>query len=373
MYQSGSPPHQRSLKGVRGMEIPQPENSISALIDQCHEKRENKPRPHMGVSMIGHSCDRWLWLSFRWAVQPEFPGRILRLFRRGHMEEVQIVSDLRAIGIDVRNQSAKQASVDFGSHVSGSIDAIIDGGVPEAPTKTHIAEFKTHSLKSFNDLEKNGVEKSKPIHYAQMQAYMLGSRIDRALYYAVCKDDDRIYTERVKLDKPFAEKLVERAKRIALSDRMPEPISSDPSWYVCKFCDAHSFCHETKLTKHVNCRTCAHSTAKEDSTWRCERHDSDGIPVEFQRVGCDDHVLHPDLVPWTQKESFDEWIGIYVIDGVDVWNGQHISGGKKSDAVFTSREILEHLHIVKNPPDVLLKVKEAFPGAKIVRSSDAAS
>ena len=98
-------------------------------------------------------------------MQPEFPGRILRLFRRGHQEEPNIIADLKAIGIEVRDLQ-NQDRVDFGSHVSGSIDAIIDGGVPEAPKKPHIGEFKTHSLKSFNKLNAEGVQKAKPEHYA---------------------------------------------------------------------------------------------------------------------------------------------------------------------------------------------------------------
>ena len=114
------------------MKIPDSDHSIQTLIDKHHEGRAEKPRPHLGASTLGHPCDRWLWLSFRWAVQPEFPGRILRLFRRGHNEEATIISDLRAIGLDVRKVSA-QHRVDFGSHVSGSLDAIIDKGVPEAP------------------------------------------------------------------------------------------------------------------------------------------------------------------------------------------------------------------------------------------------
>jgi len=173
------------------MKIPEPDNSIQSLIDKHHEAIADVPRPHLGASTLGHVCDRWLWLSFRWAVQPSFPGRILRLFRRGHQEEANIISDLRAIGIDVRKVSA-QHRVDFGSHVSGSIDAIIDKGVPEAPKSKHIAEFKTASKKAFDDLEKNGVEKSKPEHFVQMQVYMAGTGIDRALYLTVCKDDDRI-------------------------------------------------------------------------------------------------------------------------------------------------------------------------------------
>jgi hypothetical protein len=221
------------------MKIPESNHSIQALVDKHHESQAEPPRGHMGCSQLGHPCDRWLWLSFRWAVQPKFPGRILRLFRRGQMEEATIVSDLRAIGLDVRGAGKQQARVDFGCHVSGSIDAIVESGVPEAPKKRHIAEFKTHSKKSFDDLEKKGVADSKPEHWVQMQLYMHGTEIDRALYLAVCKDDDRIYTERINYDQAAADKAVERGRRLALSDRMPPPISTDPSWYQCKFCDAY--------------------------------------------------------------------------------------------------------------------------------------
>ena len=338
------------------MKIPESDNSISLLIDKHHESKAQAPRGHLGCSQLGHPCDRWIWLSFRWAVQPKFPGRILRLFRRGQNEEVTIVSDLRAIGMDVRMFGAKQQRVDLGAHVSGSIDAIIESGVPEAPKKKHIAEFKTHSAKSFADLEKNGVEKSKPEHFVQMQLYMHGTKIDRALYLAVCKDDDRIYTERVQYNKEVAEKYIRRGHYLALADQMPPPISEDPSWYQCKFCDAHEFCHSTKLSKHVNCRTCAHSTAKADSTWRCERHDADGIPVEFQKQGCDSHVLHPDLVPWRRKEGLDEWTAVYVIDGKDVANGE-------GDAnVYTSREIVSNPSACANPSEMLSDFRNKFSG-----------
>lgn len=319
------------------MKIPEAENTITHLIDQHHESQAEPPRPRMGCSTLGEPCERKLWLNFRWAVQEKFPGRILRIFRRGQNEEATVISDLRAIGMDVRT-GKQQERVDFGSHVSGSLDGIIEGGVPEAPKKRHILEIKTHSKKSFDDLEKNGVEKSKPMHWVQMMTYMHGKKIDRALYVAICKDDDRIHTERVRYDKEVAEKYIERGRRIALSDRMPEPISADPSWYQCKMCPAYGIvCHrENDWSKHlhVNCRTCAHATPKEDSTWRCEYHDAEDIPVEFQRQGCEGHVLHPDLVPWKVKEGPDRWMAIYEIEGRDVANGE-------GDAhVYTSREIL---------------------------------
>ena len=336
------------------MQLPESDHSISALIDKHHESKGEAPRAHLGASLLGHPCDRWLWLSFRWAVQPKFPGRILRLFRRGQNEEATIISDLRAIGVDVRRVSA-QHRVDFGSHVSGSLDAIIDKGVPEAPKAKHVGEFKTHSKKSFDALVKDGVEKSKPEHYVQMQVYMHGTQIDRALYVAICKDDDRMHTERVKYDKYVAEKAIRRGHYIALSDRMPPPISTDASWYQCKFCDAHKFCHEDKKTQYANCRTCAHATPLSDSTWHCARWD-DVIPVEAQQAGCESHVLHPDLVPWQRKDGPDQWTAIYMIDGEEVANGQ------PSYSVFSSKEILANPSECANPGHQIAKLREEFNG-----------
>lgn len=333
------------------MNIPEPNHNIASLIDKQHEATAEHPRPHMGASQLGHPCDRWLWLSFRWAVFPKFPGRMLRLFRRGHMEEETIKKDLESIGVKFKNIfHGNQDRVDFGSHVSGSIDGIINYGVPEAPNKRHIAEFKTHSLKSFDKLEKEGVIKSKPEHYIQMQIYMHGTGIDRSLYYAVCKNDDRIYTERLKYEKGIAERHIERGKRLALDDRMPPPISTDETWYQCRFCDAHEFCHKTKQTKQVNCRTCANVTATKESEFYCELHKAN-IPVDFQQQGCDDHVLHPDMVPWDMKESESEWEAVYIIDGKEVNN---------SARGFTSREIVANPKACANADETMIAIRETF-------------
>jgi len=335
------------------VQIPPAKNDIAVLIDAAHEAKAEKPRPHMGASILGHRCDRWIWLSFRWAVREKFSGRMMRLFRRGHLEEAQIMKDLDMIGVEF---SKRQAYVNFGSHVSGSADAIIERGVPEASETRHIAEFKTHNKKSFDALERDGVQRAKPQHWAQMQVYMHGTFIDRALYVAVCKDDDRIYTERVKYDKDFAEKLVERGKRLALDERMPPPISTDPSWFECKFCAAHDICHGSRMTQEVNCRTCAHSTPKEDSTWRCERFDADGIPYEYQLQGCPSHALHPDLVPWRISMAEGYWSIKYEINGLEVTNGED---------GFSSREIVANPAGCAN--STVQKVKKMWPGSEVVR------
>jgi hypothetical protein len=291
----------------------------------------------MGASTLGHSCDRWLWLSFRWAVIEQHDGRILRVFRRGLNEEATILSDLELAGVKIETT---QAHYKFGGHVSGSADAIVSG-VPEAPKTKHLAEFKTHSDKSFAQVEKSGVRKAKPMHWVQMQVYMLGAGLDRALYVAVNKNDDRLYIERVHYDAAAAQGAIERGRRISESDRMPEPVAgASAAWYECKFCPAHNFCHHTKMTTEVNCRTCAHSTAKPDGSWHCATW-NDVIPVPAQRNGCNSHVMHPDLVPWEIADSSDGIGAVWNIDGKIIANGDPEEHPER----LTSRDLVERFYV----------------------------
>lgn len=316
------------------MEIPKGP-SIAELIDKHHEDTQEGPRPHLGASLLGHPCDRFLWLSFRWAVIEKFPGRILRLFRRGQMEEATIVKDLEAIGLEIHSTGGEQSRVDFGSHVSGSVDGIIESGVPEAPKSRHILECKTHGSKSFNGLQSKGLKSAKPMHWCQMQLYMHGTKIDRGLYYAINKDTDEIYTERVHYDKQAAQMLVDRGHRIALAERMPEPLSADPSWYQCNWCPCWDLCFGTRTTKEVNCRTCAHVTPTPEGTWTCARGGNCEIPLEIQRTGCPCHVIHPDLVPWEWQGGTEDGMAAYY-----VINGSSYAVGEPDANVYSSKELL---------------------------------
>ena len=326
-------------------------NSLIAKIDAAHEAKKEHPRTHMGASVIGHPCDRWIWLSFRWAVIEKFPGRILRLFRRGQLEERTVHEDLRLAGCNVStiNQETRKQWNFADGHFGGSCDGIITGGLPEAPKTPHVLEVKSHSAKSFKDVQAKGVKASKPQHWAQTQIYMAAFEVDRALYYAVNKDSDEIYTERIEFDSKAAEGLMERAQRLITADRMPEPLSTDATWYECKYCAAHDFCHGSKMTKQVNCRTCDHSTAERDGRWTCAHWGADIPDAEAQRAGCDQHILHPDLVPW-QYEPAD--------DGV-IWLTPH---GKIKQTDYTSPEI------VANPAACASGLRDEWAhfGAKVV-------
>jgi len=41
---------------------------------------------NLGASVIGHECNKYIWLNWRYAIMPDFPPRVLRLFDRGHRE-----------------------------------------------------------------------------------------------------------------------------------------------------------------------------------------------------------------------------------------------------------------------------------------------
>jgi len=335
------------------MKLPEQQHSIAKLIYDSYEQNQEPPRPHLGCSLLGEKCDRKLWLQFRWAVIEKFEGRILKLFARGQNEEIEIFNDLRRIGAHV---DSGQKRVDFGSHVSGSIDGIVSR-LYFAPKAVAVLECKTHGEKSFKDLVAKGLEKSKPLHWVQCHVYMLGMKMDRSLYYGVNKNTDEIYTEWLHLDKELAEKSVERGQRIAMTDRMPEPISNDPSWFECKFCSAYSFCHQTQTTKETNCRTCSHSTPLPDSTWRCERHDGNDIPLEYQRSGCECHVLHPDTVLWKlDSNASSQWDATWIIDGKTVRNGE------PDNNIYSSKELLTNLDACLSGDSKLNEIRKVFNG-----------
>jgi len=281
---------------------------IQELIDAHHESHQEGPRGHMGCSQLGHACDRYLWYSFRFAVIEKFPGRILRLFRRGQLEERTVVSDLQNIGMKIVSTGTNQSRVDFGCHVSGSIDGIIESGVPGNSKEKHILEIKTASLKKFKAMQKDGLQKANPTYWSQVHLYMSGKQINHALFVMVCKDNDELYIEHVPFNADVAEKAIKRGHRIVKADMAPAGISTDETWFECRYCSAHDLCHGSKLTKEINCRTCCNSTAMEDGTWHCQHWDMTIPDLDSQLAGCDNHVLHPDMVPAWDMQVADNGV-----------------------------------------------------------------
>ena len=253
-------------------------------------------RPHLGASQIGKPCERELWYSFRWAVKRDFSGRMLRLFARGQREEDVFASLLSSIEgvrvVQIDPSTGEQYRFKTG-HFGGSMDGAVVG-LPDAPATWHCLEFKTHSAKSFNVLEKKGVAVAKPEHMAQVQCYMAWTGMTRALYMAACKDDDRLHIERIDFDKKAAEALFAKAQRIIDAAEPPPGIGDRPDWYECKICPCHELCH-WQAVPLPTCRSCAHVTPVADGQWNCARHGKH-LSVAEQKAACQSHRYIPALL-----------------------------------------------------------------------------
>ncbi|KAF1711090.1 oxidoreductase [Pseudoxanthomonas kalamensis DSM 18571] len=302
------------------------------------------PRAYLGASAIGRECDRQLWYGFRWATGGEqFDGRMKRLFNRGHREEPVFIEELRAIGCTVKDIDPSTGDQfrfkAVGGHVGCGLDSVILG-VPEASKTWHLGEYKTHNAKSFAALVKDGVAKSKPEHYAQVQLCMKLSELTRTLYLAVNKDTDELHAERIHYDSDFADRVLTKAERIVYA---PEPLprlSDDPAFFKCKFCPASQVCHASALPQ-VSCRTCLHATPEPDGDgrWSCAKFNCD-LSVDIQRASgeqCRSHLYIPALLHnWGEAvdaSQEDGWVEYRATDGLVFRNGPW---GVTS---FTSKEL----------------------------------
>lgn len=290
---------------------------VSAIYEQYETRgKSEQARTYLGASIIGKECKRALWYDFRWATRESFDGRMYRLFQTGFAEESRFVADLRAIGAeiyDVDPSSGKQFGfVDHSGHMRGHMDGCVRG-IPMGGAKWHVCEFKTHSSKSFADLKKHGVKKSKPQHYDQMTWYMGQSGMDRALYLAKNKDNDELHSERIEFDKVRYEQIQVKGESVIFAGEPPPKLTDDPAFYLCKFCSHHGICHGGQVPA-VSCRTCVHATPERegDGRWSCAKH-AEGrastIPVQIQRAACPNHLPLPFLLTYAEAiDAGEGWI-----------------------------------------------------------------
>lgn len=251
-----------------------PSNAINPVLAAINEAilAANPPqfRSHLGASIIGHNCERYLWYSFRNSLETQYHPRLLRLFERGQLEEDRFIGWLRAAGIEVHEKDPDTGEQFKVIAVDGHFGGSMDGCAHKVPPseKWHVLEMKTHNDKSFKQLQKKGVEISMPMHYSQMCIYMHLTGMERALYLAINKNDDDIYVERIKKNPGHSKNLLAKAERVIYSESPLAKMSEKADYFECKWCDYQYLCHG-EMFPAINCRTCLHSTPEKDGTWSC--------------------------------------------------------------------------------------------------------
>lgn len=274
--------------------IPPPlEQQIVNRIYAAIEKEKVNPDLYLGrlgSSFIGEECVRQIWLEWRGFARGQFEGRMLRLFETGHLQEERIVADLRRAGFavwDKREDGRQFEFVDQTGHFITKVDGVVKD-VPDSD-KPHLLEIKTHNKKSFDGLLKKGVRDAKPLHYAQVQISMALGGFTRALYVALCKDDEQFHVERIKEDKAFQAKLRIKIEKLVDAQLRPAGISDDASSFGCKFCSMKAVCtKEAEPLKH--CRTCAMCSAGAEGKWVCNLNNFT-LTLDEQRQGCEHYEV----------------------------------------------------------------------------------
>lgn len=291
----------------------------------AYERDQEVRRPRrLRPSAIGHQCMRFLWLDLRWASALEiFNGQKLRLFETGHSQEDRLVADIRRLGVHVvtrdQDDPSKQIGFElFDGHMAGFID-FAASEVPHAGSEWVIGECKSHNTKSFAKLEKEGVETSKPEHYAQFQTYLHAFGLKEALYLAVNKDTDHLYAEVLERDDRYIERLMAKGEQAIFGYRAAPKISKTGDFFVCKMCKARAVCQEGKLPER-NCRTCTHVRPERGgkAVWRCGLHGHE-LSLDDQQAGCEDHRYQRDMVAGEMSEGGEAVDPTYVRSDGATW------------------------------------------------------
>jgi len=275
--------------------------TILADIDRyCEETYNDGHRRHLGASLIGNECSRYLWNVFRWLSAEQFSGRMLRLFQRGHLEEARFTEYLTGIGAQVvefqpdadgnQNKGEQQYRIKaVMGHFGGSLDGQLMLPERYGILFGMLSEYKTKGTGAgFVKLCKEGVKLVHPQHYAQMSMYGRAYGYKYALYMCVNKNDDSLHVEVVELDWQLGEELERKAYDIITAQVPPAKIAETPAFHVCKRCHFSDICFSGGQVEK-NCRSCVNARPVDNGEWYCSVFE-DVIPSDFIKQGCDKHI-----------------------------------------------------------------------------------
>ena len=269
---------------------------LEEIDEYCVRTYDGGHRSHLGASLIGRECKRYLWYVFRWCLHEKTTGRQQRLFNRGHREEARFIEWLEGIGFKVWFENRDEGPNEKGEfpqyrisdvmgHFGGSLD-----GIAVLPERYGIAEpvlleFKTNGTGAgFNKLADDGMPIAKPEHFAQTSTYGKKYNFRYCVYLNINKNDDSLHIEVVKLNHNLGEQMIMKAEQIIMSQTAPARLSDNPTFHKCGYCHMKEVCHKGAVVE-VNCRSCTFARPVENAEWFCEVHNGN-IPKDFIAKAC---------------------------------------------------------------------------------------
>lgn len=233
-----------------------PTEMINALIDQALSEQRSKepPRSYLGASRLGNECLRALQFEYTNTPQDqELTGDKLRIFALGHLIEGLITEWLRMAGFHL--VTTIPAGPDYGeqigfSQLNGKIRGHRDGVFIDGPDFLKypcLWECKGLGHKYFMQLKREGLKKYSPVYYGQVQTYQAYFNLQNpAIFTAIDKDNCQMLHLPIEFDPAVAQACSDNGLQVIRACEAREllpRISQDPSFYKCKLCSYHNFCH----------------------------------------------------------------------------------------------------------------------------------
>lgn len=227
---------------------------LTALIDASMQQAQAKQevRDYLGASRLGAACERAV--QYEYAQAPvdygrDFNGRMLRIFERGHVMEDCMVAWLRAAGFDLLTRDHHGGQFGFSvaeGRLQGHADGVITSG-PEGVSYPCLWENKCLGNKAWQQLNKDGLAKSKPVYHAQVALYQAYFELHEypALFTALNADTMEIYAELVPFDAVLAQRMSDRAVKIIKATEAGELLPrafNDPNYFECRMCSWQDRC-----------------------------------------------------------------------------------------------------------------------------------
>lgn len=263
----------------------------NAIDDYDISQRSNFKGHRLPLSKIGEECARSLYYDFRWARTETMDARMTRFLKRGNDEEARWIEKLRAIGFEVwdldpnagdraRNKQFKVRACR--DHAGGFLDGVGQSLFAPMPM---LLEFKFISTGPFGKIVSQGVQKQRPLHWAQMCSYGRAYDLKYALYFVNNRNDDDINVQCLELDWKLADDLLRKADEIITAKRPPARIAESPTYLTCKFCKHSDHCHGNAPVDK-SCRTCEDASPIDAGKWHCAKWNAT-IPYDAEEKGCD--------------------------------------------------------------------------------------
>ncbi len=229
--------------------------TITGLIDKgLHKKRQKqKARNYIGASTVAQECIRSMQYDLLYPKEKTFPGRILRIFERGHEAENLMIDFLQATGFEFIGLDDDGEQFGF-SQLNGFFKGHVDGVIIKAPSGFQVPmlwENKALEQTYFRRLERVGLKKYSPTYYGQIQLYMSYMELTKvpALFTAVNMNRMELYGELVSFDIKHCQYLSDRMFTIyrdTIEGFLFQRISKKRDFWICNMCGWNERCFGEK-------------------------------------------------------------------------------------------------------------------------------